>query len=428
MPSERLALACQLGILVVELCAPSVASLGPQCIPGQPGWALCSASDLRSLVAATAAPWLADVRNGATGRRTGFLLQILPAAIGANASPFEGINEEKATIFHRKRSVAASPRRHRRRLEYPQECACTAGLGGTSPRTTRPLRRRLLEWVWDAVETEAAEGTVELADGRSAQAVAGALNWLSVRTRPDIARAASRMSSLTKHSKETHQLAKKDETDVTFYTDASFARVQDQFAGRWCSAVWAEPHFGSVDVSDIPCASASSGRRLPAHRTPGRARRRCAGRGPPAPAGPRPRRICPGDGAALGAANLTTGADFPAVDADEELLQLGRVREYLDNHTFEANQHLYEEAFEALQRLSELKAQDIFAFRETWTDLDTELLRGLDEGADGFVPGGELTTEAFAARLPSIEDDGKGTSLSEAKRLTPAPILDACLH
>ncbi|CAK0829250.1 unnamed protein product [Prorocentrum cordatum] len=132
--------------------------------------------------------------------------------------------------------------------------------------------------------------------------------------------------------------------------------------------------------------------------------RRCAGRGPPAPAGPRPRRICPGDGAALGAANLTTGADFPAVDADEELLQLGRVREYLDNHTFEANQHLYEEAFEALQRLSELKAQDIFAFRETWTDLDTELLRGLDEGADGFVPGGELTTEAFAARLPSIEE------------------------
>jgi hypothetical protein len=141
-------------------------------------------------------------------------------------------------------------------------------------------------------------------------------------------------------------------------------RVQDQFAGRWCSAVWAEPHLGSIDVSDI----------------------------------------CPGDGVGLGAANLTTGVEFPAVDSAAELLQLGRIREYLDNHTFEVDHQMYEEAFEALQRLSELKAQDIFAFRETWTDLDTELLRGLDEGAGGFVPDGELTTEAFAARLPSIEE------------------------
>jgi hypothetical protein len=141
-------------------------------------------------------------------------------------------------------------------------------------------------------------------------------------------------------------------------------RVQDQFAGRWCSAVWAEPHLGSIDVSDI----------------------------------------CPGDGVGLGAANLTTGVEFPAVDSAAELLQLGRIREYLDNHTFEVDHQMYEEAFEALQRLSELKAQDIFAFRETWTDLDTELLRGLDEGAGGFVPDGELTTAAFAARLPSIEE------------------------
>jgi hypothetical protein len=106
----------------------------------------------------------------------------------------------------------------------------------------------------------------------------------------------------------------------------------------------------------------------------------------------------------LCAANLTTGVEFPAVDPAAELLQLGRIREYLGNHTFEVDHQMYEEAFEALQMLSELKAQDIFAFRETWTDFDTELLRGLDEGAGGFVPDGELTTEAFAARLPSIEE------------------------
>jgi hypothetical protein len=36
--------------------------------------------------------------------------------------------------------------------------------------------------------------------------------------------------------------------------------------------------------------------------------------------------------------------------------------------------------------------------------LDTELLGRLDPGAGGFVPGGNLTTEAFAARLPNFQD------------------------
>jgi hypothetical protein len=64
----------------------------------------------------------------------------------------------------------------------------------------------------------------------------------------------------------------------------------------------------------------------------------------------------------------------------------------------------WKEAFEALQALSEFQARDIFAFRETWTDFDTELLLGLDAGANGFVPEDNFTTEAFAARLPSMEE------------------------
>lgn len=113
--------------------------------------------------------------------------------------------------------------------------------------------------------------------------------------------------------------------------------------------------------------------------------------------------LCRGVDEFFSAANLTTDVDFPVVDPSTTLLQLGRMREHLDGHN--PWQRLrWEEAFEALQALSELQARDVFAFRETWTDFDTELLRGLDAGTNGFVPDDSFTTEAFAARLPSMDE------------------------
>jgi len=61
---------------------------------------------------------------------------------------------------------------------------------------------------------------------------------------------------------------------------------------------------------------------------------------------------------------------------------------------------------EAMQLFNEFRfveGWDMFAFKETWTDIDTEELRLLDGGENIFVKGA-LTTEAFADRLPSIND------------------------
>eukprot|EP00927_Polykrikos_kofoidii_P020703 TRINITY_DN19857_c0_g1_i1.p1 TRINITY_DN19857_c0_g1~~TRINITY_DN19857_c0_g1_i1.p1 ORF type:complete len:487 (+),score=47.53 TRINITY_DN19857_c0_g1_i1:46-1461(+) len=66
-----------------------------------------------------------------------------------------------------------------------------------------------------------------------------------------------------------------------------------------------------------------------------------------------------------------------------------------------------EAALEALRALSGLTPANVLAFRETWTDADTEALRNIDPRANGFVPHGELTTEAFARRLPSAKDFDK---------------------
>jgi hypothetical protein len=46
---------------------------------------------------------------------------------------------------------------------------------------------------------------------------------------------------------------------------------------------------------------------------------------------------------------------------------------------------------------------DVLAFRETWTEEDTEFLKSLDCHPNDFTDG-ELTTAKFAARLPSIQD------------------------
>jgi hypothetical protein len=112
--------------------------------------------------------------------------------------------------------------------------------------------------------------------------------------------------------------------------------------------------------------------------------------------------LCRGVDEIFSAANITIDVDFPVVDPSTNLLQLGRLREHLAAQN--PRQRLrWKAAFEALQALSAFQARDVLAFRETWTDFDTELLRGLDAGTNGFVPDGNFTTEAFASRLPSME-------------------------
>jgi len=54
--------------------------------------------------------------------------------------------------------------------------------------------------------------------------------------------------------------------------------------------------------------------------------------------------------------------------------------------------------------LREFEAWDVLAFRETWTEMDTEELRILDGGSGVFMEGGPLKTETFVERLPSIYD------------------------
>merc|ERR1712107_358150 len=61
------------------------------------------------------------------------------------------------------------------------------------------------------------------------------------------------------------------------------------------------------------------------------------------------------------------------------------------------------EGMAAFNELRFFEAWDMIAFKETWTDIDTEELMLLDGGENIFVEG-PLTTEAFAERLPSTED------------------------
>eukprot|EP00929_Paragymnodinium_shiwhaense_P114484 TRINITY_DN828_c0_g1_i1.p1 TRINITY_DN828_c0_g1~~TRINITY_DN828_c0_g1_i1.p1 ORF type:complete len:281 (+),score=70.46 TRINITY_DN828_c0_g1_i1:54-845(+) len=78
--------------------------------------------------------------------------------------------------------------------------------------------------------------------------------------------------------------------------------------------------------------------------------------------------------------------------ADEQLLQ--RVKEHMRPDAD------LQQALDLLRRVVGVEAQDVFALKETWTDDDTELLRKLDDADGGFTPA-HLTTEAFAARLPT---------------------------
>lgn len=134
--------------------------------------------------------------------------------------------------------------------------------------------------------------------------------------------------------------------------------MRDQFHGRWCEAVQFDPHYGVIDLSDI----------------------------------------CPNE------LNLSVGNfSFPAVDPELGRQQFASVRTYLDRHPTDEHIELYTEALEDLKGLDKFRIEDIFAFRETWSDQDTELLQRLDPMAGGFAPG-VLSTEAFAAKLPSVDD------------------------
>jgi len=58
-----------------------------------------------------------------------------------------------------------------------------------------------------------------------------------------------------------------------------------------------------------------------------------------------------------------------------------------------------------LGSMSRLQPKDVLAFRETWTNADTDILRALDRDPKVWLPkGGKLTTTAFASQLPSITD------------------------
>eukprot|EP00931_Biecheleriopsis_adriatica_P087943 TRINITY_DN62344_c0_g1_i1.p1 TRINITY_DN62344_c0_g1~~TRINITY_DN62344_c0_g1_i1.p1 ORF type:complete len:399 (+),score=51.32 TRINITY_DN62344_c0_g1_i1:116-1312(+) len=61
----------------------------------------------------------------------------------------------------------------------------------------------------------------------------------------------------------------------------------------------------------------------------------------------------------------------------------------------------FEKAWAAFQSIQHLDARSALTFKETWSDKDTEILKGLCPGAGAFVEG-ELTTEAFRSRLPSM--------------------------
>mmetsp|Transcript_74008 Transcript_74008/g.176152 ORF Transcript_74008/g.176152 Transcript_74008/m.176152 type:complete len:423 (+) Transcript_74008:61-1329(+) len=65
------------------------------------------------------------------------------------------------------------------------------------------------------------------------------------------------------------------------------------------------------------------------------------------------------------------------------------------------NMPIPNEAYSTFENLRKVDARQVLAFRETWTDEDTELLKLIDGKPDVFVKG-NLTTEKMRSTLPSI--------------------------
>eukprot|EP00927_Polykrikos_kofoidii_P038434 TRINITY_DN3277_c0_g2_i1.p1 TRINITY_DN3277_c0_g2~~TRINITY_DN3277_c0_g2_i1.p1 ORF type:complete len:646 (+),score=95.37 TRINITY_DN3277_c0_g2_i1:47-1984(+) len=66
----------------------------------------------------------------------------------------------------------------------------------------------------------------------------------------------------------------------------------------------------------------------------------------------------------------------------------------------------FESALGNLRMLAQIQATEALATRESWTDVDTDVLRIIDPLKFGFVSTGDgiFTTEAFAKMLPSVAD------------------------
>lgn len=97
----------------------------------------------------------------------------------------------------------------------------------------------------------------------------------------------------------------------------------------------------------------------------------------------------------------------PVRNASDDAVLMGKLRSWLDHHKdltcCRPAYTFHEQAYEVLARMADVNARDILAFRETWSELDTQLLLDLDDGQDGFVPGKPLTRDGFADRLPKAE-------------------------
>jgi len=163
--------------------------------------------------------------------------------------------------------------------------------------------------------------------------------------------------------------------------------LRKEIKGKWCEAVELDPHYGVIDFSDI----------------------------------------CPAREMDISTDDLVLqdGEAIPMVSPELTEKQFSNVRNYLLYNSFRGDNLRNWAALRALQGLSKFRVQDIFAFRETWSDADTELLRKLDPTAWAWTSG-NLTTEGFRERLPRLEDFhrlvledsiaivGGGDSLSEA--------------
>lgn len=101
----------------------------------------------------------------------------------------------------------------------------------------------------------------------------------------------------------------------------------------------------------------------------------------------------------------------PVRNARDDAVLIGKLRSWLDHHKnltcCQPEYQFHEQAYGVLARIADVNARDILAFRETWSELDTQLLLGLDGRKDGFVPGGPLTRDSFAERLPKAEGFAK---------------------
>jgi hypothetical protein len=143
--------------------------------------------------------------------------------------------------------------------------------------------------------------------------------------------------------------------------------LRTEIQGKWCEAVQLDPHYGNIEFSNI----------------------------------------CPQIELDISTDEILQDDDaIPAVSPELTGKQFANVRNYLLLHSYLGDNLKNWGALKALQSLSKFRAQDIFAFRETWSDADTELLRKLDPMAWAWTSG-NLTTEGFRERLPSIKDFNK---------------------